>query len=89
VFFERGAGVDRLRNQPVIEHVTCNRAAGHAFAVCRAYRDAARPGQDHAVNRIALREQRRDLQVPLQHRQDAGIHRVAAQLVTWKSRAIE
>ena len=88
-FFHRGAGLDRAIDQPLIQDPARDRAAGDAAAVPAAHLHAARAGQQHAVDRIALRDQRRDVGMTAQHGERAGIQRVAAQLVPGKPRAIE
>ena len=66
-----------------------DRTAAQAGTIEGAHGDAARTGEQHAVNVAAARDQRCGLDALRKHGERTRIQRVAAQLVTGETRALE
>ena len=86
---EPGAGRHGLLHHPGVQPIARDAEPLHARAVLAAHAHAAGPGEEHAVDDAALPPERREIEVPGQQRQRAGVQRVAAQLLAREARAID
>ena len=86
--FESRARGDRLVEQPRVELAARDRAAGKTIAV-PPFHPFSRPGQHHPGERRRGLERTAPQVDRLQERDDAGVERVAAQLVARKRLAID